>query len=326
MVIEQRKINRLLTEIEKHEKITLFVHENPDCDAIGSAYAFKLFIEINFPKKDVRIAGLSNIDKSFLFPFFDIQYKEVDKNFVQNSIGIIFDVSNQSRILTQLNVFCKWNFLLDHHQQPENVANIQIVIPNCSSTCELVGSIFMKLSKRKFQISAQIANSLYFGILTDTNRFLYQYVNENTFKLMQFLCKNGLNREFVHDQLYIRKLEDIELDNKLYQLIDFNPSKGYATLFIDQKYNKKYNQKSFNGKVYLMANIENIDIWTLVYYDENLKKWKGSIRSRTFDVSQIARKFNGGGHKLASGFCLNNFKETKFLEEEIIQFLDNVKK
>ena len=39
------------------------MHENPDCDAIGSAYAFKLFIEENFENKDVRIAGLKDIDK-----------------------------------------------------------------------------------------------------------------------------------------------------------------------------------------------------------------------------------------------------------------------
>ena len=65
-----------------------------------------------------------------------------------------------------------------------------------------------------------------------------------------------------------------------------------------------------------MSNIKNIKIWTLVYFDEGLQKWKGSIRSREYDVSQIAIQFNGGGHKNASGGRIDNFKES-FLYEDI---------
>ena len=325
MIINTKKINNLLSKIDTNNKITIFVHENPDCDAIGSAYAFKLFIEENFENKDVRIAGLKDIDKEYILPFFDINYYPVDKSFSQESIGIIFDTSTQSRILTQLNIFCKWTFLFDHHPQFENIANVQIVDPDLSSTCELVGLIFMKLSK-KYKLTSQMANSLYFGLLTDTNRFLYPSVSKNTFNLMFFLCDIGLDRELVHSQLYLRKLDDVVLDNKLFSLVNFNETYGYATLFIDKKYNKKFLRKSFNGKVYLMANIKNIHIWTLVYYDENLQKWKGSIRSRKYDVSEIANFFNGGGHKLASGFTLNDFKQTKELEQKIKECLENAKK
>ncbi len=320
MVIELKKINNLINKIKSTNKICLFVHENPDCDAIGSAFAFKTFIEDNFESKDVRIAGLNEVDKNFILPFFNINYLPVDKDFAKESIGIIFDTSNQSRILTQLNIFCNWTFLIDHHPSDYKISNQSIIDINSSSTCELVGLMLMKLSK-KYNISSTVANSLYFGILTDTNRFLYPLVAKSTFNLMSFLCDKGLNRELVHNQLYLRDFSDVELDHKLFELIQYNNEYGYATLFIDKKYNKKYNKKSFNGKVYLMANIKEIKISTLVYYDENLNKWKGSIRSREYDVSQIANLFNGGGHKLASGFILNDFKQTKQLEAKIKEFL-----
>lgn len=325
MELDVKKINSLLNKIESSNKICLFVHENPDCDTIGSAFAFKLFIEKNFSNKDVRISGLSNIDKDYLLPFFDREYLPVDRNFAQESIGIIFDTSTQSRILSQLNVFCVWTCLIDHHLLTEETTDLSIVDSSSSSTCEIVASIFLNLSK-KYEIDAQIANALYFGILTDTNRFLYQSVCTNTFKIMEWLCSNGLSREEVHNQLYLNDIEDVELDHKLFSMINFNIENHYATLFIDQKYNKKFNQKSFTGKVNLMANIKNIDIWTLVYYDENLQKWKGSIRSRKYSVNEIAAKFGGGGHRLASGFTLKDFKETKILEMEIKEFLENAKK
>lgn len=325
MELDLKKINSLLNKIESSNKICLFVHENPDCDTIGSAFAFKLFIENNFSNKDVRIAGLSNIDKDYLMPFFDREYLPVDRDFAQESIGIIFDTSTQSRILSQLNIFCNWTCLIDHHLSTEEITNLSIVDSSSSSTCEIVASIFLNLSK-KYKIDTEIANALYFGILTDTNRFLYPSVSANTFKIMEWLCNNGVSREEVHNQLYLIDIEEVELNHKLFSMVNFNIENHYATLFIDQKYNKKFNQKSFNGKVNLMANIKNIDIWTLVYYDENLQKWKGSIRSREYNVNEIAAKFGGGGHRLASGFTLKDFKETKILEMEIKEFLENVKK
>ena len=327
MNLSNEKIETLIKKINENNNICLFVHENPDCDTLGSAYAFKLFIENNFKNKDVRIAGLSNLDPKFLLPFFNVKYELVDKEFAQDSIGIIFDVAVQRRILTQLNVFCNWTFVFDHHPNIEKnkIANVEFIDHKASSTCEIIASFFKKIN-HKYKINEKICESLYFGLLTDTNRFLYPITSKKTFEIMVWMLNYKFNKEMVHNQLYLKSISDIELDNKLFNLINFNLEKKYATLFIDSKYNKKFNQNSFHGKINLMANIKNIEIWTLVYYDSYLKKWKGSIRSRNYDVSKIASKFNGGGHKLASGFLLTNFKQTKELENEIIKFLENEQK
>ena len=64
-------------------------------------------------------------------------------------------------------------------------------------------------------------------------------------------------------------------------------------------------------------NILKIKIYCLIYYDAVTNVYKGSIRSRDFNVHAIAKKFNGGGHKLASGFKLDSKQEIKNLKQEI---------
>jgi phosphoesterase RecJ-like protein len=48
------------------------------------------------------------------------------------------------------------------------------------------------------------------------------------------------------------------------------------------------------------------------------------LRSRTLPINQIAEKYNGGGHKLASGFTLKSLKQAHKMKNEIISYLKEV--
>jgi nanoRNase/pAp phosphatase (c-di-AMP/oligoRNAs hydrolase) len=66
-----------------------------------------------------------------------------------------------------------------------------------------------------------------------------------------------------------------------------------------------------------MGNIKDIEIWSSIYFDKTNNIWKGSIRSKTIDISTVATKFNGGGHKNASGFKLNNKEDFALVLKEL---------
>ena len=310
--------NLIKQKIDEFNSFVLFVHENPDCDAIGSAYAFKKFVELNWKNKDVRIAGITNKELQSFPEFFRQDYLNVNAEFCKNSLGIIFDTANKERVLSHLNFDCKQTIRIDHHIKIQDFCDFEYVDDTKSSTCEMVGLIFKNLN---LQINQTILQSLYFGLLTDTNRFLYDHTTEITFELMSWMMSFNFDRELVHNQLYLRNSQDVELDSKLFKKIKFK--NGYATLFLNKFDNWWFKQSNFSGRVYLMANFKDIEVWTLVYYDTDAKKWKGSIRSRQYPVNLVANKFNGGGHKLASGFSLTNFKQTKDLEKEIIKLLSS---
>ena len=48
-------------------------------------------------------------------------------------------------------------------------------------------------------------------------------------------------------------------------------------------------------------NINEIIVWTFVTYDAKNALYKVNIRSRGPVINEIAAKYNGGGHKFASG-------------------------
>jgi phosphoesterase RecJ-like protein len=61
-----------------------------------------------------------------------------------------------------------------------------------------------------------------------------------------------------------------------------------------------------------------------VYYDDTIKSWRGSLRSRNLPINQIAEKYNGGGHKLAAGFTLKKIAQAKKMRQDIIAYLKQV--
>lgn len=134
--------HKLINDINKYNKITLFVHVTPDCDAIGSAYAMFNFIKENFNKKDVRIAGMSKLNTSYLPEFFHQKYLNVDEKFAQNSLGIVFDTANYERIYDKQYFKCEKTYRIDHHIIVEKICDEELIDHNASSTCELLGLVF----------------------------------------------------------------------------------------------------------------------------------------------------------------------------------------
>jgi phosphoesterase RecJ-like protein len=78
--------------------------------------------------------------------------------------------------------------------------------------------------------------------------------------------------------------------------------------------------------VHVLNNIRDLEVWMTIYYDDTVRAWRGSLRSRNFPINQIAEKYNGGGHKLAAGFTLSSFSQVKKLRNEIISYLKQVLK
>lgn len=305
--------NLLIKSIEKSKKIVLYVHVTPDCDAIGSAFATLNFIKLNFKNKEVRIAGLSKLNTSYLPKFFQNVYQEVNEDFANGAMSIVFDTANYERIYDKQFFNKKNSFRIDHHLFIKEICDYELIDENASSTCELVGLLF---KNSKLKINEITANSLYFGILTDTIRFLTSNTNKDTYLVMNWLeSKNILDKKLVHDQLYLRTLSDVKFDKKISKYIKYK--NHYALMIFNKRVSKKINTNEVKNKMYLLSGLKEIYIYGIIYYDATTNVYKASLRSRDYNVNLIAKKFSGGGHKYASGLKLDNKKEILALQKEI---------
>ena len=70
------------------------------------------------------------------------------------------------------------------------------------------------------------------------------------------------------------------------------------------------------------ANIKEINIWCSISEDPEGGIYWVSIRSKRTKISDVAKKYQGGGHDLASGCKLNSINELELL----INDLDNLLK
>lgn len=308
---------QIINKIKEFNNITLYVHERPDFDALGSAFAFKSFLAEYFPSKTVYVMGTYKLHPSYGADLFPFEKNEVDEKFLASSLGIIFDTANAARVLTQRHESAKELIRFDHHPKTEEIGMIEWVDPTYSSTAEMVGWFIKALG---YKLTPEIATYIYAGIITDTGRYLYLSATPSTYKMTYELLKTGFNRLLVHDAVYNKPI----LEHKYYSYV-VNRAKitsyGLAHVSLRKGSHKRFGIESPMTMVHALNNISGVRIWTALYYDDVSKKWKGSIRSRDLPINQFAAMFNGGGHKFASGFSLDNKADFKKLINVLNDYL-----
>lgn len=313
----------IIKKIQEYENISLFFHERPDFDALGSCFAVREFIYDNFSNKVVKIIGLDTLSELYgsgLFKF-DSNLNKASNEFISSSLGIISDTANTARVYSRKNTLCKETIRVDHHPQTEVFADYEWIDPMIPATCEMWGSLFIE---SKLKLSSQCAKYLYAGILTDTGRFLHSNTLPSTYEVTSKLISTGFRRSEVHDSIYLRDVSQIEFVNYLMKRMEVD--KGVAYFLIPKGAHKKFNIYPQFSMVHLLSDIKNVYIWTTLYFDEQTLSWKGSIRSRDIQINHIAAEFNGGGHKFAAGYTLENEKDFYKVIQRLQECVKGLKK
>ncbi len=110
-----------------------------------------------------------------------------------NTVLVVVDVNKPSITeCPELLRFCKTIVVLDHHRQGTEVienATLSYVEPYASSACEMVSEILQYIGEN-VKIHNEEADSLYSGIMVDTNNFMNK-TGVRTFEAAAFLRRNG---------------------------------------------------------------------------------------------------------------------------------------
>ncbi|MGN1227780.1 MAG: bifunctional oligoribonuclease/PAP phosphatase NrnA [Christensenellales bacterium] len=317
MIIFKEVFNKMMD----CNKVAVFSHKSPDGDCLGAGMALYYFF--NKIGKDVDLYCDDSIHENFHFLVKDTYNRELlHKNY---DLLISVDCADEKRTGKFENFFIshKNTICIDHHITNNNYAKLNCVCADKSSACELLYDIF---DYNHYEIDKDIAISLYTGIVTDTGGFMHNSVNARTHLVASNLINLGIDFDTVHYYLFKKKtyVELMLLEESLKNLQLYNNNK-IAITYLTQKNLKKYNanENVFIGTVNMIANLEESEVGvSMVELTDN--SFKISLRTKgKVDVSKIAQKFGGGGHKMAAG-CkiygkLNNI--IKVLVKVISEFL-----
>lgn len=310
----------ILKKIKSYNKISLFFHERPDFDALGSCYALKQFIDDNFPGKDVKVIGLDTLDPEYLGIIFSPEFEPISESFLDESLGIISDTSNSSRVYSGKHVKCKELIRVDHHPEVENFASTEWIDPTYPAACQMWAELFLA---SKLIFSATTASYLYAGIITDTGRFLHYNTLPSTYHVTSKLVSTGFSRANIHNSIYTRDKKEIMFTSYVIKKTKIEDMVAYA--LIPRGAHKKFGIHVQFSMVHILNDIKGVQIWSTLYYDENAQGWKGSIRSNDIPINNVAEMFNGGGHKFAAGFSLDSDKDYPKVIEVLKKYVKEIR-
>lgn len=307
----KKSYKEILKQIKKYNTIVIARHVGADPDALASQIALKDIILNNFPLKKVYVVGMP----ASRFKYLGTLDKLTDEMY-ENSLLIVTDTPDKKRVDGVDTTRFSKTIKIDHHPFVEKYCDIECINDKASSASQIIIDFAFSM---KLKITKEAAEKLYIGIVADTNRFLFSYTTPNTFDLVSKLIKEtDINFTSLYDNLYLRSLKELKFQSYIINNMIVTENKfGYIKLTDDVLKKFDVDAATAGNMVNNFNYIEDFVSWAVFTEDKNNDFIRGSIRSRGPIINDVAAKFGGGGHKLASGVRLKNFEEVDKLVEAL---------
>lgn len=303
---------KIYKAIKKYDNIVIARHVGVDPDAMASQIGLRDAILTTFPKKNVYAVGNGGGKFSYLGK---LDHYEGDGS---NTLLIVLDTPDKRRVdCSDVDSFA-YKIKIDHHPFVEEFCDIELVNDKSSSACELIMEM---IYKTKLKATKEIMEKLYLGLVSDTNRFMFNNTTANTFATVSKVIKDyDLTIFELHADLYMRPLNEIRLQGYMAQNMKVTDNGvGYIKITEDVLNNFGADVASGGNMINNFNYIEEILVWVAITEDVKNDLIKINIRSRGPIINTIAEKYNGGGHKMASGAKVMTMDEA----EALIKDLDN---
>ncbi|MBU6080216.1 DHH family phosphoesterase [Allobacillus halotolerans] len=308
---------QIIELIEKYNKIIIHRHERPDPDAYGSQAGLGEIIRQSFPDKKVLLAGEEEMSLNYLARLDDFADKEYD-----GALVIVCDTANEERISDQRYSLGEVVVKIDHHPNREPYGNYMWVDPSASSTSEMIYELYVAGKERGFQLNREAARLLYAGIVGDTGRFLFPSSTNRTFEAARELVQYDFDRDSLYDSMYQVPLKIARLKGHLLQ--QMTPRKSGAAVFrLSKALLADYGVTSeeTHSFVGIAGDIQEVIAWVFFIEEDDVIRVR--LRSKGPVINELASRYNGGGHPMASGAKVYTWNEADLLVKDLDRICDD---
>ena len=322
-----------MKDIIKTKKHALILsHQGPDGDSIGSSVSLSLYLnkigiynKIIFPDPYPTFYSWVKGIKNSIIASENLEL--IDDLFYKSDLIFCLDFNDRNRVGINLSPFLinstkKHVIVIDHHTNPENFGDSEIIDTNASSTSELVFNL-IKSNGDLNLIDIPIAESIYIGLITDTGSFKYSSVSSKTHLIASKLKEIGLNHVNIHNNIFDQNsLSKINLLGYALQKIKIDKISSLAFLVLTQNELEHFDfQKGDSeGFVNYCLSIKNIKNAVFLRQDKNFIKV--SLRSKgDVKMNEFSQKYyGGGGHQNAAGAAVESNDIDSFTKKLIENF------
>jgi phosphoesterase RecJ-like protein len=320
------ELRRVADAIRAHDRFLLTTHENPDGDALGSILAARLALAQLGKDTVMYLAGTTPLPHEYGF----MELEELSRTPPADAAGrvlLALDCANESRMGADAAVLLEQARLvidIDHHHDNTRFGDLNLVVGKASSTGEILRDLFMELG---VELTPEIAEALYIALVTDTGRFQYANTSPRTLRLAAELVEAGANVHRVFQDVYenvafakikllARALEKARVYEGGRMIVSDLERGDFAAAGAEEPFSE--------GIIDFLRAVEGTELVALIREPptQNGPKRRISLRTRAedIDVSAIARKSGGGGHRQAAGFSSEDSVDeiTEFIRREFL--------
>ncbi len=292
------------------KRLLCVCHRNPDGDAIGSLLGMGLLFEQAFPDAEVGFHCVDPVPEMFHFLPGAFRVSPVPEPVPEPEGTVLVFLDSAEPKLTELHETHPQLFdgtyrslMIDHHYSNSLFGTVNILVGDASSTCEIVTWFAEQVG---WTVGSDIATCLLTGLYTDTGGLLHSNVTPDVYRTVAHLQRRGGRRQEVVEAVFrTGKLSTLRLWGRVLEKISLTDEGGAISAVTEGDFRATGADTSeLTGAIDYVNAVPGMRFSLIL--SERDGKVKGSLRTLRddVDVSLMAGKFSGGGHRKAAGFAL----------------------
>ena len=285
------------------QSVSVICHVHPDADTIGAGLALALVLDRD--GTDVRVSfaapatlpeSLQTLPGGHLIVRPDGLRREAD-------VVVTVDAPGMNRLgpLAEVAAHAPHLLVIDHHKSNHLFGTANFVDASADSTTMLIAELLDVWGK---PIDAAVAHCLYAGLTTDTGSF--RWATPRALRLAARLVELGVDNASVSRQLldshpfaWLPMLARVLSSARL--VTEAARGRGLVYAVVGHQDWRSARSEEVESIVDIVRTTQQAEV-AAVFKEIEPLHWSVSMRSKSFDLAEVAAGFGGGGHRLAAGY------------------------
>ena len=327
MTTKNPDLTAVAAALSERDRFLVTSHEAPDGDALGSLLAAHLALQQLGKDSVMFLGGFAPLPGEYRFLELPDRglLRELPRE-TEERVLLAVDCASVGRVGAEPGLADTAPFVvnIDHHHDNPRFGDVNLIVEDASSTSEILADVFRALGVR---LTPEIAEALYVALVTDTGRFQYTNTTPKALRLAAELVEAGadVHRVFqgVYENVQLAKLKLLARALDRAQVLEGGEI-VVSHLLRDDFDAVGASEPYSEGIIDVLRSVEGALVSALIREPplrDGAPARKVSLRSSVdeVDVSAIARKSGGGGHREAAGFSseLSIEELTEFIVREV---------
>ena len=293
-------------EILKANHIVITMHRRPDGDAIGSALGlFNVLVSM-------KRVSLFNISKEIKREFGFLPGFDRIRDTLPGKFDLMITLDSASLDLVRIERPDAKIINIDHHKSNTNFGDWNLVddtLPSCGEV------VFKLLESNHVKLNRPAALCLYASLASDTNFFTTDRVDADTFATAAKLLAYDISPyEVAREITKNRPLSQVRLNGEALSRFALHVDGQVASVVVDQGMQQRTAGTLLESDQIAdeLLNLATVKVGVMLYEVEG-RGVKVSMRGKDrVDLSEVAARYGGGGHKNAAGIFVKGVDPAEF--------------